>query len=413
MRPERDVPGDLHFGANPRGWEDRMQTLPAWVEVDLDALAANIRFVQGQIGKDRRILLIVKADAYGHGAVEVAREAIRAGVYMLGVATVDEGRELRAAGIEAAILVLSPALPDEIPALLDAELRCTLPDLDFAQQLGTLAVRRGKLVPVHVEIDTGMGRSGFNAEVAPGWIERVAAIPGLLIEGISTHFPVSDTDVEFTRRQLDVFADIVRRVRAAGVSVALVHASNSAGILNVADANLDMVRPGGLVYGCAPHPSLRGRAPLQSVMSFRARLVQVRRLPPQSPISYGSEVVTRAPVTLGVVPVGYGHGLSRAYSGCGAMLFRGRRAPILGRVTMDMTMLDLTDFDTPRVGEEVVVFGRQGTDEITVDDIAERTGVIGYEVLCGISKRVVRVYRRAGSVEHARGLTGAVRVGAS
>jgi len=164
-------------------------------------------------------------------------------------------------------------------------------------------------------------------------------------------------------------------VRAAGVTVPLVHASNSAGILNVAEANLDMVRPGGLVYGCAPHPALRGQAPLQSVMSFHARLVQVRRLAPGAPISYGSDVVTRAPLVLGVVPVGYGHGLSRAYSGCGTMLFRSRHVPILGRITMDMTMVDLTEFDTPHVGEEVVVFGRQGDAEITVDDIADRLGV--------------------------------------
>lgn len=388
-----------------------MRTLPAWVEVDLDALAANIRWVRQQIGRGRHILLIVKADAYGHGAVEVAREAVRAGVYMLGVATVDEGRELRAAGIEAAILVLSPALPEEIPALLDAELRCTLPDLDFASALGTLAAQRGKVAPVHVEVDTGMGRSGFNAEVAAAWIERVALLPGIMIEGISTHFPVSDTDEAFTHQQLDTLDAVVRSVRQRGIEVPLVHASNSAGILNVPEAHLDMVRPGGAVYGLLPHPSLRGRAPLKSVMSFRARLVQVRRVPARTPISYGSEVYTREPVLLGIVPVGYGHGLSRAYSGGGSMLFRGRRAHILGRVTMDMTMLDLSDFETPRVGEEVVVFGEQQGARLEVDEIAERTGVIGYEVLCGISKRVVRVYRRNGSVEHARGLTGTVRVG--
>ena len=380
--------------------------LPAWVEVDLDALAHNVGAVRRLVGPETRILFIVKADAYGHGAVEVAREAVRAGVYMLGVATVDEGRELRAAGIDAAILVLSPALPEEIPALLDAQLRTTVPDVDFARQLGDAARRRHKFVPVHIEVDTGMGRSGFHASVAAGWIEQVSRLPGILVEGVFTHFPVSDTDPAFTRAQCALFADVVARVRRAGVQVPLVHASNSAGILELRDADLDMVRPGGMLYGCLPHPSLAGKVPLRPVMSFHARLVQVRQLPARTPISYGGDVHTWREAAIGVVPVGYGHGLSRAYSGCGAMLYRGRRVPIVGRVTMDMTMVDLSGFDAPRVGEEVVIFGAQGAESIGADDIAASTGVIGYEVLCGISKRVVRVYRRHGGVESMRGLTG-------
>jgi alanine racemase len=383
-----------------------MKALPAWVDVDLDALAHNIGVVRGRVGPRTRILLIVKADAYGHGAVEIAREAVRGGVYMLGVATVDEGRELRAAGIDAAVLLLSPALPDEIPAILDAELRTTIPDLDFAAQLAAAARRRGVLAPVHVEVDTGMGRSGVLADAAAGWIESVASLPGILLEGVFTHFPVSDTDVEFSREQCRRLAAIVAALRAAGITIPLVHASNSAGILQVPEAQLDLVRPGGLLYGCMPHPALAAVAPVRPVMSFRARLVQVRRLPPRTPISYGGDVVTCRDTVLGVVPVGYGHGLSRAYSGHGSMLVRGRRVPILGRITMDMTMVDLTGLDAPCVGEEVVVFGRQGDAEIGVDEIAAKTGVIGYEVLCGISKRVVRVYRRAGGVESMRGLTG-------
>jgi alanine racemase len=199
---------------------------------------------------------------------------------------------------------------------------------------------------------------------------------------------------------------LVARLRAAGLQVPLVHASNSAGILLLRDADLDMVRPGGGLYGCLPHPCLRGAADLRPVMSFHARLVQVRRLPARTPISYGGDVHTWRDCTIGVVPVGYGHGLSRAYSGRGAMLCRGQRVPVLGRVTMDMTMLDLSGIDAPRVGEEVVLFGRQGNAWLDVGEIADKTGVIGYEVLCGISKRVVRVYRRNGSVESMRGLTG-------
>ncbi|HZM16580.1 MAG TPA: alanine racemase [Candidatus Krumholzibacteria bacterium] len=381
-------------------------TLPAWVEVDLDALAHNVGAVRRLIRPQTRILFIVKADAYGHGAVEVAREAVRAGVHMLGVATVDEGRELRAAGTDAAILVLSPCLPEEIPALLEAQLRTTVPDLEFAARLAEAARRRHQLAPVHVEVDTGMGRSGIHASLAAPCIEQLSRLPGLLLEGVFTHFPVSDTDPEFTRAQCTAFTALVARLRAAGIQVPLVHASNSAGILDLREADLDMVRPGGMLYGCLPYPNLATPVALRPVMSFHARLVQVRHLPARSPISYGGDVHTWRAADIGVVPVGYGHGLSRAFSGRGCMLFRGRRVPILGRVTMDMTMVDLTGSEAPQVGEEVVLFGAQGEERISVDEIAAHTGVIGYEVLCGISKRVVRVFRRHGGVESMRGLTG-------
>ncbi len=389
-----------------------MRTLPAWVEVDLDALSSNIAVVRRLIGPDVHILLIVKADAYGHGAVEVAREAIHRGVHMLGVATVDEGRELRVAGIDAAVLLLSPALHDEIPAILDHDLRTTIPDLEFAAALSAQAVARGKRVPVHIEADTGMGRSGIGAHEVVDWVVSASRLPGLLVEGLYTHFPVSDTDVETTRAQLTRFLDLVTAVRRAGVAVTLVHASNTGGVLGLPAASLDMVRPGGMIYGVMPDPALAGDPALRPVMSFHARLVQVRRLPAGHGVSYGHDCVLSRDSVVGVVPVGYGHGLSRAYSGHGGMLCRGQRVAILGRITMDMTMIDLTEVEAAAVGDAVVVFGQQGNAAIFVDEIAAATGVIGYEVLCGISKRVVRVYRRDGDVQSMRGLLGVRRLGA-
>jgi alanine racemase len=383
-----------------------MRALPAWVEVDLDALSGNIAAVRQLVGPEVKLLLIVKADAYGHGSVEIAREAVREGVHMLGVATVDEGKELRAAGLDAAVLVLSPALGEEIPEILAYELRTTIPDLEFARVLSERAHRLGKLVPVHLEIDTGMGRSGLNADIAVDLIVQASRLPGLIVEGVYTHFPVSDTDVEYSQVQLGRFLDLVARLRQAGVAPALVHASNSAAVLQVASAHLDMVRPGGMLYGVLPDPALPVPAGVRPVMSFHARLVQVRRLASGSSISYGRDCITTRDTVVGVVPVGYGHGLSRAYSGHGSMLFRGQRAPILGRITMDMTMVDLSGFERPEVGEEVVIFGSQAGAALTADEIAARTGVIGYEVLCGISKRVVRVYKRHGDVQSMRGLTG-------
>jgi len=385
-----------------------MRTLPAWVEVDLDALSTNIAVVRRRVGAGVHIMLIVKADAYGHGAVEVAREAIHGGVHMLGVATVDEGRELRVAGIDAAVLLLSPSLRDEIPAILDHDLRTTIPDLDFAAELSAHASARGKRVPVHIEADTGMGRSGIGPREVVDLTLSASRLPGLIVEGLYTHFPT--TDVEFTGAQLARFLELVAAVRRAGVEMTLVHASNTGGVLGLPPANLDMVRPGGMIYGVMPEAALAGDPALRPVMSFHARLVQVRRLPAGHGISYGRDCVLSRDSVVGVVPVGYGHGLSRAYSGRGGMLCHGKRVPILGCITMDMTMIDLTEVEGAAVGDAVVVFGRQGEAAITVDEIAAATGVIGYEVLCGISKRVVRVYKRDGDVQSMRGLLGVRRL---
>ena len=206
---------------------------------------------------------------------------------------------------------------------------------------------------------------------------------------------MSDTDPAYTQARLGRFLDILRRARR-GVQPALVHASNTAAVLQLGAAALDMVRPGGMLYGCMPDPHVTPPPGLRRVMSFHARLVQVRNLRAGHAISYGRDCILKRDTVVGVVPVGYGHGLSRAYSG-GDMLFQGRRVPILGRITMDMTMVDLTDCRRPQVGDPILIFGRQGDAEITVDEIGARSGVSGYEVLCGISKRVVRVHAAAAS----------------
>ncbi len=366
-----------------------------WLEIDLDALSHNIGEARTRVGEGCQVLLVVKADAYGHGAVEVARVAVREGIDVLGVATLHEGIELRQAGIAAPVLILSPPMEDETDGIVDYELTCTVPSLGIARALSRAAGARGKQCAVHVEVDTGMGRSGVGLADAAPFIAAVAKLPGIVLEGVFTHFPSSDEDPRFTNEQIERFLDLLERLQGKGVSIPLRHAANSGGVLGIPDsrrAPLNLVRPGIMMYGLRPSPGVAPDADLRPVMSFKSRLAQVRELPAGHPVSYGRTFVTERPMRVGVVPVGYGHGYSFRLTNRGEVLVRGTRAPVLGRVTMDVTMVGLDDIEDAAVGDEVVLFGRQGDAEITVDEIAEVSGTINYDVICGIGKRVARSY---------------------
>ena len=379
-----------------------------WVEIDLDALIHNIREVRSRISDRPGILLVVKADAYGHGAVEVARVAVTNGVDMLGVATLHEGIELRQAGIDAPILILSPPMANETPGVVEYDLTCTVPSLSIARSLSRASDARGKRASVHVEIDTGMGRSGVGTEEAVPFVTAVAKLPNLSLEGVFTHFPSSDEDLEFTRAQVGRFLGLLERLEAKGLNVPLRHAANSGGILGVPESfgsPLNVVRPGIMVFGLRPSDQTPVAGDLKPVMSFKSRIAQIRELPEGHPVSYGRTYHTPGPMRVAVIPVGYGHGYSWRLSNRGEVLIRGRRAPVVGRVTMDVTMVDIDPIEGAEVGDEVVLFGRQGDAAISVDDIASRIGTINYEVICGIGKRVARVYLRGGKPIGLRTLT--------
>ncbi len=383
-----------------------MDRLPAWVEVDLDAMAWNISRIRERINENIRILLVVKADAYGHGSVRIARHAADNGVNMLGVATLDEGKELCVNGIRLPILILSPVLPEELEAVLENGLAVTASSYEFAVEASRAARAAGVTCRVHVEIDTGMGRAGLPVKGSADAIERMWSLDGLDCEGIFTHFPASDSDADFTEDQIDAFTGLLDELSRRGILFRYVHCANSAAVLNFPSSHFNMIRPGLLVYGNVPSLNLRGAIDVTPVMSFKTRLVLIREMPEGSSISYGRTFITDRPMMMGIIPVGYGHGLGHRLSNNGRVLFRGRPAPITGRVTMDMTMIDLTGFDEPRVGEEVVIFGRQGDSEISADDIAGWSGMLNYEVLCRISKRVVRVYLQNGRVDSMKTLLG-------
>ena len=374
-----------------------------WVEVDLDILDANLDAIRRDIGADREILLVVMADAYGHGAVEVARAAAARGVRQFGVATLHEGIQLRDVGITADIWVLSPLLPSEIPQALEHRLEPTLPSLDFARSLSSAARGGGGPVRVHVEIDTGMGRTGVDATEAVDFLTAVDALPGLRVGSVYTHFPDADADdLGFARQQVTRFHEVLAALEARGLRPPFVHAANSAGTLRLPEGRFDLVRPGLAAYGTIPpHAQGPAAAGIRPAMAFRSRLVQVRRMREGRGISYGRTFTTTRESLIGVVPVGYGHGYSWLCSNRGSMLVGGRRAPIVGRVTMDLTMVDLTDIAletgrTPQPGDPVVLFGSGDGGAIPIEELAAWSETLPYEVLCTIGKRVTRVYLRGG-----------------
>jgi alanine racemase len=386
-----------------------MKKLPTWVEVDLDRLTRNIQTIRDGLSTGAKILLTVKADAYGHGAVQVA-EASSKLVDMFGVATLDEAIELKETGIKNKILILSPILATEVPAVVYAGLAVTISAREIADELSHYAVQHEKSVDVHVEVDTGMGRSGVSAERAHAVIEHITGLPGLKLEGVYTHFPVSDSDTDFTRRQVAEFESIIDGLRRSGVVIPMIHSANSAAVNMVTESHMDLVRPGLLAFGSLPGGLDPGPG-IEPILAWKSRIARIRRMPPGSTISYGRSFTTTRDTVVGVIPVGYGHGYPFQLSGSGQMLVCGARVPIIGRVTMDMTMVDLTDLpEPPPLGEEVVLVGRQkgqqGESSITIHDLAAWANTIGYEIVCGLSKRVPRTYFRKGKVETYKSLLG-------
>jgi alanine racemase len=370
----------------------------AWSEIDLGALKRNVAKTRKLVGDSVKILLTIKADAYGHGARHVARGAIGAGVDMLGVATLHEGIELRGAGARVPILILSPSLVNEIDEILEWELIPTVSDMRFAQALAFSASRVSREVKVHVEIDTGMTRAGVNEDDACDFLTSLSKLPGITVEGIYTHLPSTyEEESDFTRAQIRAFRDIIQALRLKGIEFPLIHTANSAAISQCGDSYFNMVRPGGMIYGMFPRKGMNGIG-LEPVMSFKSRVVNVKDVRKGKTVSYGRTHTFDHDARVAAVAAGYGHGLTRLLSNNGDLLVRGTRAPIVGMVTMDVTLIDVTAIPQVAVGDEVVIFGRQGGNEITVYEVAERCGTISYEITCGIGKRVPRVYVEDGRV---------------
>jgi alanine racemase len=371
----------------------------AWAEVDLDVLAANLRALRTRVGASRRIIGMVKADAYGHGAVPVARRLEAEGVDMLGVALCEEGAALRAAGIRCPILVLGAADPAQLPLMSRDHLVPVAYSLPFLEAILREGARREHPLPFHLKIDTGMGRLGLLPSQLPAALERLAAgREHADMEGMLTHLACGDDPSDpHTAAQVERFAAALDQVRAAGWRPRLVHAANSGGVLHCPASWFDAVRPGLSLYGL--DPSGAPARDLRPVLALKARVVLVKQVPAGSPLGYGHAFVTARPSVIGTVSAGYADGLARAVSPAGCVLVRGRRAPFAGRISMDHAMVDLTGIPDAAEGDEAVLIGAQGNDHIRAEELASWAGTISYEVLARIGPRVRRLFLASGGVQ--------------
>ncbi len=365
-----------------------------WAEVDLDALQANVRALRRWVGPRVRLIAVVKANAYGHGMVPVARAALDAGADWLAVHRVEEGVTLRKAGIEAPILLLGYAPLAAVDQVVRYRLRPTIISRDFAE---ALAARASAPHPVHVKVDTGLGRYGLLPEEVVPFLRALRAIPRLRVEGIYTHFATADeADATYMHHQFRVFREILATLKQAGLCPPIRHACNSAATLTFPEAHLEAVRPGIALYGMRPSLAWESPIPLQPVLTLKSRVARVRVLPPGSSIGYGRTFVTRTATRVALVPVGYGDGYHRLISNRGAVLIRGHRARILGRVSMDQIVVDVTHLPEVGLEEEVVLIGAQGDARITAEEVAVWAETINYEVTTSLLPRVPRLYRQGG-----------------
>lgn len=368
---------------------------PAWAEVDLDAVAHNVALLVGLVAP-ARLCAVVKAGGYGHGAVPVARAALGAGAEWLAVALVDEGVELRAAGIDAPVLVLSEPRPEEMGTVVAQGLTTAVYTMPGITALAEAARAAGATAGVHLKVNTGMNRVGAQPGEVPALAGAIDADPVLRLDALWTHCAVADEpDHPFTTEQLARFRAAVDELAGTGLRPPMLHAANSAAALVVPEARFDLVRAGIAVYGIDPSPALAGVADLRPVLSLHARVTHVKRVSAGERVSYGLRHAFGHDATVATVPLGYADGVPRRLSAVGGeVLVGGRRRPIVGVVTMDQFMVDCGD-DSVAVDDDVVLIGTQGSETITANDWGDRLDTIGYEVVCGIGPRVPRVYRGA------------------
>ncbi|MBP3886407.1 MAG: alanine racemase [Cellulosilyticum sp.] len=364
-------------------------------EVNLDALKHNYKQIRGHVPHEVEIMAIVKADAYGHGSKEVAKLLQEEGVNRFAVAIVREGEELRENGITSPILVLGYTPRADIRTLIENNLTQTVFSYDMAKTLSDEAKKLGKTVNVHIKVDTGMGRIGFLS--SPQSIEEVkmiASLPHLNLEGIFTHFSTADEeDVSYTQKQWHIFEGFLNELREEGIELPVIHAANSAAIMCHSYTDLNVVRPGIILYGYYPSGYLQGKVlDLIPAMTLKTQVVHVKELPEGHYVGYGRTHYTHQKTKVATIPVGYADGYSRRLSNIGRVLIRGQYAPIIGNICMDQFMVDVTHIDGVLVEDEVVLFGRQGENEIPVEELASSLGTINYEIICMIGKRVPRVY---------------------
>lgn len=370
-----------------------------WAEVDLDAIAHNIQEIRKITNPNAQIMAVVKADAYGHGFMEVAKTLLENGADRLAVAVLQEGKQLRSRGVDVPILILGASSEESAEDLINFDITPSVFDYEFAKALSYIAEKKEKVTKIHIKIDTGMSRIGFVAtddnRAIIDEIVKISKLPYIEIEGIFSHFATSDeADQSYTLLQYNRFMDVVKGLEEKGVKIPIKHICNSAGIMMYPEMHLDMVRPGVILYGMYPSDEVdKSRLALIPAMTLKARISYVKEVESGRGVSYGKEYITEGVTKIATVPIGYADGYLRKLAKNGKMIAGGESVPIIGRICMDQCMIDVTNVHNINKGDEAIIFGREG---VTIDDLAKWLETINYEVSCLIGKRIPRIYTKNG-----------------
>ena len=366
---------------------------PTQAVINLSAIRHNVRQIRSTLAPDTRFIAVVKANAYGHGVIPVSRTLLGAGADWLAVALPEEGAELRSAGFRVPILVLGLLFPEQLPTAIDHELTVTVSSLDTLNAFNAIALAKKSRIRVMVKIDTGMGRIGVLPEAAAEIVRLGSTLPGIEVAGTFTHFAAADEpDSSFSLFQLAKLEETLGTLRKQQILPPVVSAANSAATLTLRDAHFNAVRPGIILYGLPPASGMSLPVDLQPAMSLKTRIVHIKQVPADTPVSYGCTYRTTERTWLATLPLGYADGYSRHLSSRAPVLVRGIRRQAVGRICMDQTVIDLGPDCNAEIGDEAVLFGRQGDAEITLTELADLAGTINYELACGISPRVPRIY---------------------
>ncbi|MDP8259392.1 MAG: alanine racemase [Candidatus Gygaella obscura] len=363
---------------------------PTIAKVNLTNLKNNLRIVRRLVGRSVMLMPTVKANAYGHGLIKVAKVLDRLGVDFLGVSSLEEAIVLREAGIKRSILVLGVIFNKNSGVVLDYKLRQTVFSYDLAKALDTQARKRKTKAVVHIKVDTGMGRLGVLYKDSFNFIKKIKRFKNLKIEGIFTHFPKAETDISFTRQQIKAFKKLIEKLSDCGINIPIVHSANSMGIIDYKTSHFNLVRPGLMLYGIYPKKGVN--LGLKPVMSLVTKVGFIKQLPIGHGVSYGHSFVARAKTKVAILPIGYGDGYFRAFSDKAYVLIRGKRCKIIGKICMDYTMVDITHIGKVNCGDEVVLIGSQRKEQILALQLAELINTIAYEITCSVGERVPRVF---------------------
>lgn len=394
---------------NQRNFKNPMPQYATWCEVDLQAMRFNLKQIKKLAGRNEfvipsrggkksvhtslmGILVVIKADAYGHGIVETGLVLNEEGVEIFGVSDINEGISLRDKGIKRPVLLFESTLPEHIPFICEYQLTPTICTLEFAKRLNAYAKKLNKTVRVHIEVDTGMGRLGVWHEDAFDFIQEVSTYSQLIIEGVFTHFPVADTDKKFTSRQIEQLYEIILRLDKAGIVIPYVHASNSMGLLGYKTSAFNLFRPGLMIYGLYPDEKVKDVIQLKPVLSVKSKVIFVKEIEKGRSISYGRSFVAKNKMKVATVPIGYNDGYLREFSNKASVLVDGVRCPVLGKVTMDQIIVDVSKVENAKIGSIATILGRQKDESVSADELAGYANTINYEIVCHLGNRLPRVY---------------------